>query len=68
VSRFHSKDPAAARWRAKRARIYADIEGLARDRELEAFVAELWAAGLEPEERIKRVKEYIKRKQHRAGS
>jgi len=53
VSRLHSKDPAAAAWRARQAHVDADIEGLPRNRELDRLIAEMRARGLGPRERIK---------------
>lgn len=60
IGRLHSKNPIDAAWRAQQAQVDADIEGMHRDPALEQFHAEMKAAGLEPRERIKRLKAYIR--------
>jgi len=55
ASRLHSKNPADAAWRAQQAQVDADIEGLARDPELDRQVAALRAQGLGPRERIREI-------------
>jgi hypothetical protein len=62
VSRLHSTDPTDAAWRRQQAQVDADIEGLSRDTEIDRFVDEMDAAGIEPRERIKRLKAYIRRR------
>lgn len=58
-SRLHSGDAADAVWRAQQAHVDADIEGLSRDREADRLVAEMDAAGIEPERQIERLKAYF---------
>ena len=56
VSRLHSQNPADAAWRFEQAQVDADIEGLPRDAEAEALIADMTAAGVSPEHQIERIK------------
>ena len=58
-SRLHSKNATDAAWRAQQAHVDADIEGLARDPQADRLVAEMDAAGLDPEQQIERLKAYF---------
>jgi hypothetical protein len=64
VSRLHSKDPADAAWRARQAQVDADIEGLSHDAGVDRFIAEMEASGVEPRQRIKRLKAYLRARQN----
>ena len=59
VDRFHSKNPVDAAWRARQSQIDSDIEGLSRDPVADQLATEMDAAGLEPREKIKRLKAYF---------
>jgi hypothetical protein len=69
VSRLHSQDPVDAAWRREQARVDAAIEGLARDADIDRLVAEMDTAGMEPRQRIERLKAYIRGRQtnHKIG-
>jgi hypothetical protein len=58
-SRLHSKLPEDAAWRKQQAHVDADIEGLARDPQVEQMVAEWKAAGVPVAERIQRLVRYF---------
>ena len=59
-SPFHSKDPAAAAWRAAQAHVDADIEGLSRDQNVDRMVSDMRAQGIEPRDRIKALISHFK--------
>lgn len=65
-SRFSSNDPKDIAWRVEQMHVDNAIEGVERDPALAAFVAELNAAGLSPEEKIKRVIEFDLNAKHDA--
>lgn len=53
--------------RYESAMVDADIEGLARDRELEALVDQWRSEGVDPEERIARLKDIYRERELRAA-
>jgi hypothetical protein len=59
-SLFYSKDPAAARWRARQADIDNDIAGLSRDLDADRMMADMDARGVDAKEQIKILKRYFK--------
>ena len=67
VDRLHSKDPADAAWRRQQMEVDNDIEGLARDRGIERFMAEMDMAGVGRREKIKRLKVYLRSRQKQLG-
>jgi hypothetical protein len=58
--RLHSQNPADAAWRARQARVDADIEGLRHDAAIEQFVDQMRASGIPPRQRIERLKAYVR--------
>ena len=64
IDRLHSQNPTDAAWRARQARVDADIEGLHRDDEIDRFTSDMKASGLAPRERIKRLKAYVRARQN----
>jgi hypothetical protein len=63
LGRLHSKDPADAAWRREQAHVDAAIEGLAHHPSIDRLVAEMDREGLEPRERIERLKAYLRSRQ-----
>lgn len=59
-SRLHSKTSTDAAWRAAQAHVDADIEGLARDANIDKFVSDMREKGVGPKQRIKLIVEYYK--------
>jgi hypothetical protein len=55
MSRFDSNDPKDVAWRVEQAYVDAEIEGVKRDPALTAFVAQMDADGIDPEEQIRRI-------------
>nr|WP_294506040.1 hypothetical protein [uncultured Rhodopila sp.] len=68
ISRLHSKDPAAAAWRAQQAQVDADIEGLSRDPAADRMVADMDAQGISPRDQIARLKAYFKARQEQKSA
>ena len=60
---LHSSDPVDAAWRSEQADVDADIEGLARDPEVDRFEAEMDAASIPIEQQIGRLKVYFSARQ-----
>ncbi len=56
LSRLHSSRAEDAAWRSAQAQVDADIEGLGRDAEVSRLVADMKAANVPVDERIKRLK------------
>jgi hypothetical protein len=67
LNRLHSKDPADAAWRARRAEVDADIEGLSRDAGADRLIADMDASGVAPRQQIKRLKAYFRVRQNKMG-
>ncbi|HVJ35199.1 MAG TPA: hypothetical protein VND94_18960 [Terriglobia bacterium] len=58
-SPFASKDPAAIAWRRQQMAVDNDIEGVARDPQLDALVASWDAAGMPIDQQLAKLKEYF---------
>ena len=58
---FNDPTPEGAAFRGQQAMVDADIEGLARDPEVEKFVAEMERNGLSVDEQILRLTAYFSR-------
>jgi hypothetical protein len=55
MGRYDSDDPKDAAWRVEQAHADAEIEGIKRHPALAAFVEQMDAEGVDPEEQIKRI-------------
>ena len=56
---LHSDDPEDAAWRDQQADVDSDIEGLARDSDVDRLIAEMDTAGVPIERQIERLKIYF---------